>query len=248
MDPKATKYKPAWRRGAWLGKDIADHDLISTDGLCIIKTKAVRKISSEWDAELLLGMTYGPMDFFGHRQIKSKQKIIPLPAPLAEEIDEEAEAVRDEVLSDGYSASEPLDVEDAEGRQEFVEAQTWENAGLEHGSEQGGAISPGMMAPVTPLVDMPSDEGVEIRAISHKHASSSPLASEGLKAQKMDDDPVPTPKVKAAKVERNINYIAEVEATMMRRCLMLAWKMDFIFMMRKMITLQNRQKELGHLR
>ena len=52
---------------------------------------------------------------------------------------------------------------------------------------------------------------VEIPAASHKHASSSPLASEGLKAQKMDDDPVPTPKVKAAKVEGNINYIAEVE-------------------------------------
>ena len=211
LDPKATKYKPAWRRGAWLGKAIADHDLISTDGQCIIRTKAVRKISSEWDAELLLGMTDGPMDFFGHRQIKSKQKIIPLPAPLAEEIDEEAEAVRDQVLSEGYSASEPLDVEDAEGRQEFVEAQVWEDAGLEHGSDQGGAISPGMMAPVTPLADMPSDEDVEIPAASHKHASSSPLASEGLKAQKMDDDPVPTPKVKAAKVEGKVNYIAEVE-------------------------------------
>jgi hypothetical protein len=116
-------------------------------------------------------MTDGPMDFFGHRQIKSKQKIIPLPAPLAEEIDEEAEAVRDQVLSEGYSASEPLDVEDAEGRQEFVEAQVWEDAGLEHGSDQGGAISPGMMAPVTPLAEAPNDDDVDIPATFHKHVS-----------------------------------------------------------------------------
>ena len=151
------------------------------------------------------------MDFFGHRQIKSKQKINPLSAPLAEEIDEEAEAVRDQVLSEGYSASEPLDLEDTENRQEPMEAQAWEDAGLEYGSEQGGAISPGMMAPVTPLADEPSDEDAEVPVASHKHASSIPLASEGLKAQKMDDDPTPTPKVKAAKVEGSVNYIAEVE-------------------------------------
>ena len=108
-------------------------------------------------------MTDGPTDFFGHRQVKSKQ-IIPLSAPSAEVIDEEAEAVRDQVLSDGFSASEPLDVEDAEGRQNPVEAQVWEDAGLEHGSDQGGAISPGMMAPVTPLAEVPSDDDVDIPA------------------------------------------------------------------------------------
>jgi hypothetical protein len=120
--PKATKYKPAWRCGAWLGKDIADHDLTSTDGQFIMRTKAVRKISNQWDAELFLGMTDGPVDFFGHRQVKSKQKIIPLSAPPAEVIDDEAETLQDQVLSDGYSASEPLDVEDAEGRQDPMEA------------------------------------------------------------------------------------------------------------------------------
>ena len=155
-------------------------------------------------------MTDGPMDFFGHRQVKSKQ-IIPLSAPSAEVIDEEAEAVRDQVLSDGFSASEPLDVEDAEGRQNPMEAQVWEDAGLEHGSDQGGAISPGMMAPVTPFAEVPSDDDVDIPAALHKHASSSPLASEGLKAQKMDDDPTPTPKVKAARTEGNVNQIAEVQ-------------------------------------
>ena len=94
LDPKAVKYKPGWRRGAWLSKDSADMDLISTDGQTIMRTKAVRKINNEWSSELVLGITDGPMDFFGHRQVKSKQRITALPGPIPQEIDEEAEAVR----------------------------------------------------------------------------------------------------------------------------------------------------------
>ena len=194
-------------------------------------------------------MTDGPMDFFGHRQVKPKQKIIHLSAPLAEVRDEEAETVRDQVLSDGYSASEPSDVADAKGRQESMETQTWEDAGLEHGCDQGGAISPGMMAPLTPLAEMPSDDDVDIPAASHKHASSSPLASEGLKSQKMDDDPIPTPNVKAAKAEGNINQNAEVELCHNdEKNVMHAWRMNFTFTMMRTSTLLDRQKGLDHHR
>jgi hypothetical protein len=55
-------------------------DLICTDGQTIIRTKAVRKISNQinqWDAELIIDMTDGPMDF-GHGQVKAKQKFIAL--------------------------------------------------------------------------------------------------------------------------------------------------------------------------
>ena len=55
LGPKATKYKPAWKPCAWLGKDVpSDMDLISTDGQTIIRIKAIRKIASERDPELLL--------------------------------------------------------------------------------------------------------------------------------------------------------------------------------------------------
>ena len=80
-----------------------------------------------------------------------------------------------------------------------MEMQAWENAGLEYvtdteGNDRtsvpGGATSPGMMAPMTPLSEMPGDdEDADIPTSSHKHASSNPLASAGLKAQKMDHDP-----------------------------------------------------------
>ena len=46
-DPQATKFKPAWRKGCWLGKDTSGMDLICTDGQTIIGTKAVRKINNQ---------------------------------------------------------------------------------------------------------------------------------------------------------------------------------------------------------
>ena len=172
LDPKATKFKPAWRKGAWIGKDSASMDLIATDGLCIICTKAMRKVSDQWDADLLIGMTDGPMDFFGHRQVKARQKIVALSAPIAQEVDEDAEAVRDLPLSEGYSASEPLDDDELKLRQDLVEGQAWEDVGLEQFSEAGGQLqtpdtggptSPGMMAPVTPQMGVPSDHKINTK-------------------------------------------------------------------------------------
>ena len=89
-------------------------DLIATDGLFIMRTKAVRKVSNQWDADLLIGM-----DFFGHRQVKAPQRVVALSAPIAQEIDEEAEAVRDIPDLDCYSASEPLD--DSEVQQHLAQ-------------------------------------------------------------------------------------------------------------------------------
>ena len=52
-------------------------------------------------------------------------------------IDEEAEAVRDQTLSDGYSASEPLDDSDQAQRHDQTEIQAWEDVGLEYADEMG---------------------------------------------------------------------------------------------------------------
>ena len=47
-----------------------------------------------------------------HRQVKAKQKLMALASPGPQMIDEEAKVVRDQTLSDGYSASKPLDDSD----------------------------------------------------------------------------------------------------------------------------------------
>ena len=130
LDPKADKYRPAWIRGAWLGKDSTDMGLLTTDGQSVIRTKAVRRIGEEWDATLVLGVEITPSQVLGYRQMKRKQKVIPLDAPIPQAIDEGAEAVRD-YESEGYSASEPAN-DCGEGEQAVQEgAQTWKEAGLE---------------------------------------------------------------------------------------------------------------------
>eukprot|EP00435_Cladocopium_sp_Y103_P025328 s3318_g6.t1 len=128
LDPNADKYRPAWMRGAWLGKESADMDLISTDGQTVVKTKAVRRIGEEWDAALVLGVDMIPSQVFGHRQVKNKQTIIPLAPPQPQQVDEAAEAVRD-FVSEGYSPSEGREAPD---EAQLEDAQTWENAGLEN--------------------------------------------------------------------------------------------------------------------
>ena len=47
LDLKADKYRPAWIRGAWIGKDSFDMDLIATDGQSVVRTKAIRRIGEE---------------------------------------------------------------------------------------------------------------------------------------------------------------------------------------------------------
>ena len=106
-------------------------DLLTMDGQSVIRTKAVRRIGEEWDATLVLGVEVTPSQVFGYIQMKRKQKITPLDAPIPQAIDEEAEAVRD-YQSDGYSASEPAN-DHGEGQQAVQDgAQTWEEAGLEN--------------------------------------------------------------------------------------------------------------------
>ena len=175
----------------------------------------MRRIDEEWDVSRVLGVDTIPSQVFGHGQVRHKHRVIPLSAPKPQTSDEEAEAVRGDV-SDGYSPSEGIC--DAETVQ-VEDAQTWEEAGLENPfsptsavqsptameSEQGGGV------PMTPASDVHSHGDVEIPSCSTKHAASAPLPGERLKAQKMDDDPMPMPKVKASRKEENINQITEID-------------------------------------
>ena len=100
------------------------------------------------------------MDFFGHRQVQAKQKLIALASPAPRMI---ADAVRDQTLPDGYSASEPLDDSGRTQRHDRTEIEAWEDVSLEHADEMGkqhadsnlgGAI---LQAPVTPAsMEIPS--------------------------------------------------------------------------------------------
>ncbi len=46
LGPKAGKYKPAWRRGIYLGKDASGHDVIGTGPEEVTRTKSLRRTSN----------------------------------------------------------------------------------------------------------------------------------------------------------------------------------------------------------
>ena len=59
-DAKQSKYRLQWRKGLWLGKDNFDHDLVAVGDNEVLRCKAVRKASEEWDGEAILGLKVSP--------------------------------------------------------------------------------------------------------------------------------------------------------------------------------------------
>jgi len=59
-DAKQSKYRFQWRRGLWLGKDNFDHDAVAVGDNEVLRCKAVRKASEEWDGAAILSLTVSP--------------------------------------------------------------------------------------------------------------------------------------------------------------------------------------------
>ena len=223
LDPHANKYRPAWVKGVWLGKDQLDMDLIGVSSESIIRVKAVRKTGHHWDAALILGLESGPSDF-SFKKVQKKITALPAPGVSAYPLDEEAEAVKNyDGSDDGYSPTEPAVSVKGEITTGGADESAWENIGMESPQEtqdqdenlgnvgSGGAVSPRLMvAPLTPCTDV-ADSDVEIPSGSMKHRAEQPPPGEHPKFQRMDEDPVPVPKVKAARTDPQINQILEVE-------------------------------------
>ena len=79
-------------------------------------------------------------------------------------------------------------------------------------SEQGGVP----VTPTTQAAEAHSDDDVGIPS-SSKHAASFSPPGERVKIQKMDDDPVPMPKVKASRTDDHISQVAEIDMCHNRR-------------------------------
>ena len=56
ISQKKTKYKAQWTRGAWVGKDHADQDMLIIENDKILKSKAVRATGLFWNKNDLVNM------------------------------------------------------------------------------------------------------------------------------------------------------------------------------------------------
>ena len=60
LDLLQANYSPQWRRGIWLTKDSTDMDTAAAPPTQIIRSRAVRKVSEHWNAELAVALEIGP--------------------------------------------------------------------------------------------------------------------------------------------------------------------------------------------
>lgn len=77
LDPKAGKYGALWKRGVYLGKDDAGHDILGI-GSEVIRTQALRRTDNLWSADEALGLTVGPWDTTGYTYSRAKTPALPL--------------------------------------------------------------------------------------------------------------------------------------------------------------------------
>ena len=231
LDPKGSKYPPTWKKGMWLGKDGSDHDVLATAAGTITRTRSIRRTALTWSADEILSLVIGPWDTTGYTQSKVKQKPV-LALPPRPFFDEEAEAVKglqdsddereqaqQEVQSNAYEPTTP----DGEGPR------------LEDVTEQDDGrvpvpslpplcavpVDPGMEAPQTPEEMLmsgaggasPSSPTMDVDSSGHAASKHKAETQRGTvaKALKFDSDPVPEPKVKAAKMD--VRRVGEVEIT-----------------------------------
>lgn len=90
-DPKPGKYKPAWRRGVYLGKDSSGHDVIGAGPEEVTRTKALRRTANLWSAEDALPLKTG----LGHCWLPTpKQSLLFLLPVLPQLIDKDGSDVQ----------------------------------------------------------------------------------------------------------------------------------------------------------
>ena len=188
-----------------MGKDSSDHDLVATSSNGITKTKAIRKTGHHCDASELLALEINPWSVTGYTH--TKLKIQPLPAL--------SPGTPDEAASDPPS-------DDNGGAGQQGEGQNGTNETLNQGGasmsanpgfvqDSGGAADATSMGSSSqPDTSRPSDVPMEPR-----HKGSHPLSGEveerPAKAVRFSDEPVPAPKIKAARTESNVMFVGNVE-------------------------------------
>ena len=100
LDPKVGKYKQAWRKGDWLGKDAMDQDLVAYSSDQLVRTRAIRLCAQEYDGGLLLPLKLEVMVLkksATHESTNTKLRELPAPLPMLRHTpsDEETDGVRE---------------------------------------------------------------------------------------------------------------------------------------------------------
>ena len=108
MDSLQQKYQCQWRRGCWLTKDEADHDIVAVGPREVLRSKAVRKIAEHWDGGFLISLEIGPWDLKrGVQTVVQQVKPAEQPLPRLHVSPDGVEADLDEEAVKKYAREHP---------------------------------------------------------------------------------------------------------------------------------------------
>ena len=220
LDPKAGKYKPLWKRGIYLGKDGAGHDVLGVGENEVVRTKALGRTANLWSAEDALLLKIGPWDTTGYTY--SHAKTPALPPILPQLFYKDAEDVA--AYKGGSSEEEELQPEQPEqnipsGAQEpggEVQEQEVLVAAAEMTTTTSGPSNVpfsalALLQPGSPVSHTGRASGSEAMDTGSSKRPGIPEVPDRSKVPRVDEPPVPEPKVKAAKTE--VGMVCNVEAT-----------------------------------
>ena len=219
LDPKTGKYGALWKRGTYLGKDNAGHDVLGVASE-VIRTKALRRTANLWSAEEAMGLTIGPWDTTGYTY--SHTKTPALPPVLPRLLDQDA---LDVMAYEGKSDEETGEVHEQE---EVPVQQVQPEVSLLGEDERGVPVLPDTTMDLEAILEDDNQQtqlsssapashaggasGSGPRAESMKRHASLELL-EPPKVPRIDEPPVPEPKTKAAKTEVRMVYNVEAVIT-----------------------------------
>ena len=210
LDPLIKKYRPAWRKGIWLGKDSADHDIVATGDSEITRSKAIRVTHLSWDAQDIVNLKINPWETTGYTHSRVKVAALPPIEPVMpqESPDEQAE---DEAASDPPSPQEILSKDDLAEPRESLARESEQGGGAEN-MEVSQAEPASGSQPKVPRVasSVRPNVGIPIRP-KPVHGTTVEETGSVPKQQRVDADSVIAPKVKAAKTEQTIRHVCQVE-------------------------------------
>ena len=162
LDPLQSKYSSQWRRGVWLGKDEADHDIVAVGADEVIKSKAVRKTSEVWDASALVSLQICPWNVKRssvHHQMRVSPNT-PLPSLLPH-------------LPVSYSSAPAQDAPDEPSNVVAdPEAAAVEKYALEHPDEDADPVALAPATPSSPVPEMTPSQDLEAMSVDREESRS----------------------------------------------------------------------------
>lgn len=212
LDPLIKKYRPAWRKGIWLGKDGANQDIVATSDSEITRSKAIRVTNLSCNAKDIVNLKINPWETTGYTHSRVKVSALPPIEPVMPQ-ESPDEFTEDEAASDPPSpdGAEILSKDDLEEPRASLARESEQGGGTENMEVSQSEPASGSQPKVPRVAFSVRPEGEMSMRSKPVHEASEGEIGNVPKQQRVDPDSVIAPKVKAAKTDHTVRHVCQVE-------------------------------------